>query len=61
MISPYRGDICASIGTLYTSDGPVPNSTDGSACSKQASETGSTFYPTEMHGITAQMGPDGNT
>ena len=60
MISPYRGDICASIGTLYTSNGPVPNSTDGSAC-QSPTETGAIFHPTEMHGITAQMGPDGNT
>jgi len=60
LISPYRGDICASIGSLYTSSGPTPNSTDGAACS-EASEDGKFFYPTEMHGITAQMGPDGNT
>ncbi len=60
LISPYRGDICASIGSLYTSSGPVPNSTDASAC-VPASEAGERFYPTEMHGITAQMGPDGNT
>jgi alpha-L-fucosidase len=60
LISPYRGDICATTGSLYTSDGPEPNSTDGSACAKP-SETGAHFYPSEMHGITAQMGPDGNT
>lgn len=60
LISPYRGDICASIGTLYTSDGPAPNSTDASPCGKP-SESGKFFKPTEMHGITAQMGPDGNT
>ena len=60
LISPYRGDICASIGSLYTSSGPQPNSTDSSAC-RPASESGEYFYPTEMHGITAQMGPDGNT
>ena len=60
LISPYRGDICASVGTLYTSDGPAPNSTDTSACGKP-SEAGAYFHATEMHGITAQMGPDGNT
>jgi alpha-L-fucosidase len=60
LISPYRGDVCASIGSLYTSNGPTPNSTDTSTCVK-ASEDGKHFYPTEMHGITAQMGPNGNT
>ena len=60
LISPYRGDICASTGTLYTSDGPAPNSSDASPCGKP-SEGGAYFKPTEMHGITAQMGPDGNT
>lgn len=60
LISPYRGDICASTGTLYTSDGPAPNSSDAATCGKP-SEAGAYFKPTEMHGITAQMGPDGNT
>ena len=58
LISPYRGDICASTGSLYTSSGPAPNTTDASPCAKP-SEDGEHFYPTEMHGITAQMGPDG--
>ncbi len=62
MIGPYRGDICAATTTLYTSNGPVPNSTDGSACIPQSVDgMGKYFHPTEMHGITAQMGPDGNT
>ena len=60
LISPYRGDICASIGSLYTSNGPAPNSSDASPCASPR-EDGAHFYPTEMHGITAQMGPDGNT
>lgn len=46
LISPYRGDICASTGSLYTSNGPQPNSTDSSSCVK-ATEDGDTFYPTE--------------
>eukprot|EP00756_Hemistasia_phaeocysticola_P045537 Hpha_TRINITY_DN19285_c0_g1::TRINITY_DN19285_c0_g1_i1::g.194424::m.194424/K01206/FUCA; alpha-L-fucosidase len=60
LISPYRGDICASTGTLYTSSkSAVPNTTDTRACGAR-SEEGDTFYPTEMHGITIQEGPDGN-
>lgn len=62
LISPYRGDICSSTGSLYTGDGPTPNSTDTSSCKDAAhSETGKNFYPTEMHGITIQEGDDGNT
>jgi alpha-L-fucosidase len=60
MISSYRGDICASTGTLYTNDGPAPNSTNASKCGT-FSETGKYFHPTEMHGITIQEGPDGNS
>eukprot|EP00041_Stephanoeca_diplocostata_P015783 m.302730 g.302730 ORF g.302730 m.302730 type:complete len:514 (+) comp20152_c0_seq1:263-1804(+) len=60
MISSYRGDVCASTGTLYTNDGPPPNSTDTSNCQKP-SPTGKYFHPTEMHGITIQEGPDGNS
>eukprot|EP01065_Artemidia_motanka_P032943 TRINITY_DN39921_c0_g1_i1.p1 TRINITY_DN39921_c0_g1~~TRINITY_DN39921_c0_g1_i1.p1 ORF type:complete len:524 (+),score=162.30 TRINITY_DN39921_c0_g1_i1:65-1573(+) len=61
LISPYRGDVCASTGTLYTrTGGPKPNSTDIGGCGK-ASEQGKYFYPTEMHGITIQEGPDGNS
>jgi hypothetical protein len=62
MIGPYRGDICAATdgNTLYTSGGPAPNTTDGSACAAQT-ESGAFFHPSEVHGITAQMGPDGNS
>lgn len=60
LISPYRGDVCATTGTLYTSDGPLTNTTDTTACAKP-SETGSHFYPSEMHGVTIQEGNDGNT
>eukprot|EP01083_Nonionella_stella_P020491 56812_1 len=61
IISSYRGDVCASTGTLYTNHGPIPNSTtDYSTCQKP-SENGTYFHPTEMHGITIQEGPDGNT
>jgi alpha-L-fucosidase len=57
-----RGDICAAIDTVYTNGGPAPNSTDTSACAKGGGGGGAQFFhPTEMHGITAQMGPDGNT
>lgn len=60
LISSYRGDVCASIGTLYTNNGPPPNSSDTSNC-QQPSEAGKYFHPTEMHGITIQEGPDGNS
>ena len=53
IISPYRGDICASTGSLYTNNGPAPNTTDSSSCGKP-SEAGQYFHPTEMHGITIQ-------
>lgn len=54
MISPYRGDVCAAIDTVYTNAGPPPNSTSTAACSpgKPGEEY---FHPTEMHGITAQV------
>lgn len=52
LISSYRGDVCASIGTLYTNDGPPPNSTDTSKCAKP-SEDGKFFHPTEMHGCVS--------
>jgi alpha-L-fucosidase len=66
MISAYRGDVCASTGSLYTSDGPAPNSTtDIGLCPGKGkgstTEAGKYFHPTEMHGITIQEGPDGNT
>ena len=60
IISPYRGDVCATTGTLYTNAGPPTNTSDTSNCAAP-SETGAFFHPSEMHGITAQMGPDGNT
>ena len=60
LISPYRGDICISTGSLYTNKGPAPNSSDASECGA-FSEAGKFFHPTEMHGITMQEGPDGNT
>ena len=62
MITSYRGDVCAAKGgeTLYTNDGPPPNSTDTSGCQPNH-EGGKYFHPTEMHGITIQEGPDGNT
>merc|ERR1711924_122394 len=53
MISAYRGDICATTGSLYTDDGPEPNSTNTAGCGKK-SETGTKFHPSEMHGITMQ-------
>ena len=62
MISPYRGDICEAHngGSLYTNDGPPPNSTDISKCVDQT-EGAKYFHPTEEHGITIQEGFDGNT
>jgi alpha-L-fucosidase len=60
LISAYRGDVCATTGSLLTRAGPSPNSSDLSLCAAPA-EGGGAFQPSEMHGITAQMGPDGNT
>eukprot|EP00051_Salpingoeca_urceolata_P027593 m.482267 g.482267 ORF g.482267 m.482267 type:complete len:515 (+) comp22486_c0_seq1:4013-5557(+) len=62
LISSYRGDVCAAKNgaTLYTNTGPPPNSTDISGCTA-ATESGNYFHPTEMHGVTIQQGPDGNT
>jgi len=62
MITSYRGDVCSAKdgATLYTNDGPAPNSTDPSSCQPNA-EGGKYFHPTEMHGITIQEGPDGNS
>lgn len=60
LISPYHGDICATSETLYTNSAPQPNSSDASGCS-DPSEDGAFFHPSEMHGITMQEGPDGNT
>jgi alpha-L-fucosidase len=62
LVSSYRGDVCAAVGSLYTNGGPAPNSSsDITGCAKPAVENGSYFHPTEMHGITMQEGPDGNT
>lgn len=60
LISPYRGDVCSTTGSLYTNAGPPPNSTSSAACGK-ASEDGQFFHPNELHGITIQEGPDGNS
>jgi hypothetical protein len=59
-LAAYRGDVCTSVGSLYTNDGPPPNASDSSEC-LPASETGKYFHPTEMHGVTMQEGPDGNS
>ena len=60
LISPSRGDVCNSIGSLYTNDGPAANGTNASTCSPP-SETGQFFHPNELHGVTMQEGPDGNS
>lgn len=60
LISAYRGDVCATTGSLLTRGGPTPNSSDVGTCALPR-EGGDVFQPSEMHGITAQMGPDGNT
>lgn len=60
LISPSHGDICATTATLYTQSAPQPNSSDPAGCAT-AAESGEYFHPTEMHGITMQQGPDGNT
>jgi alpha-L-fucosidase len=60
LVSPYHGDVCATTSTLYTRTAPQPNSSDPTGCS-DASEEGEYFHPSEMHGITIQEGPDGNT
>jgi alpha-L-fucosidase len=57
LITAYRGDVCAAQhgATLYTNDGPPPNTTDTSGC--QAPRTdgrGKYFHPLEDHGITIQ-------
>ena len=60
LISPYHGDVCATTGSLYTRSAPRPNSSDPAGCTP-ATESGQYFHPSEMHGITMQEGPDGNT
>ena len=61
LISAYRGDVCATTGSLYTRAGPAPNSSSDTSGCAAPSETGEYFQPSEMHGITIQEGPDGNT
>jgi len=62
LITAKRGDVCDSIGSIYTSNGPAPNSTDWRECkSFESAENGTYFHPNEMHGITIQEGPDGNS
>ena len=64
MISSKRGDVCRVVHgtTLYTNDGPIPNSTDINPCSKAGPhEGGQYFHPIETHGITIQEGQDGNS
>ena len=61
LISSYRGDVCASTGSLYMNNGPPPNSTNSIATCSKPDELGQYFHPTEMHGITIQEGPDGNS
>lgn len=61
LISAYRGDVCASTGSLYLNKGPVPNSSDTGRCKNTFDELGTQFHPTEMHGITIQQGADGNS
>jgi alpha-L-fucosidase len=60
LTSAQRGDVCASTGSLYTNSGPAPNSTNSSECDPP-SEQGEYFHPNELHGVTMQEGPDGNT
>ena len=60
----YLSNMCTYMcaDTWYTNDGPPPNSTDPSSCKPSAKGTiGKYFHPTEMHGITIQEGPDGNS
>ena len=56
LTTPTRGDVCASIGSLYTNSGPAPNSTNSSECDLP-SEEGRYFHPNELHGVTMQEGP----
>ena len=61
MISAYRGDVCAAQhgATLYTNDGPPPNSSDTSGCQPPRPDgRGKYFHPTEVHGITIQVRGD---
>ena len=54
LISSYRGDVCASTGSLYMNNGPPPNSTNNIATCSKPDELGQYFHPTEMHGITTR-------
>jgi alpha-L-fucosidase len=47
LLSPKRGDVCASTGSLYTTTGPAPNSTDSTPCGEN-SEAGQYFHPNEV-------------
>jgi hypothetical protein len=49
LISAYRGEVCAETVTVYTNDGPAPNTSDISTC-QTATEGGKYFHPIEMHG-----------
>jgi len=60
LISPYRGDVCTTTGSLYSNSGPPPNTTTSASCGA-FSEDGEYFHPNELHGITMQEGPDGNS
>jgi alpha-L-fucosidase len=60
LTTAQRGDVCASTGSLYSNNGPAPNSTNSSECDPP-SEEGKYFHPNELHGVTMQEGPDGNT
>eukprot|EP00040_Diaphanoeca_grandis_P031041 m.184903 g.184903 ORF g.184903 m.184903 type:complete len:166 (+) comp32212_c0_seq3:8-505(+) len=55
LISPYHGDVCATTESLYTRSAPQPNTTDSTGCT-DPTETGDFFHPSEMHGITIQVG-----
>jgi len=61
LISPYRGDVCATIGSLYTRSAPAPNSSSDTGGCAPPTEDGQYLHPSEQHGITLQEGPDGNT
>ena len=58
LISSKRGDVCrVEYGrTLYTADGPAPNSTTDIAPCGTQHEGAPYFHPIETHGITIQEG-----
>ena len=59
IISAYRGDVCGETVTVYTNDGPRPNSSDTSNC-QTPNEKGKYFHPIEMHGYVWGHGWDGH-